>query len=470
MSKKEIFFLFSVNQKLFTDTAIELSQKKNSISFSGLAYSKHQYFSKFTYKKIFYINDIIYNFSNKEFCEYNQEIDISYYENQFNINFSELIHLDRHLIRKKKDSQIQIAINLIKFIINYLKKNKPSIIIAEGVDDLVSYIACKYCEKNNLKFFSIQNARLGNGLIFSDRVDSGSQNIINDYNSYYEKITNNNNFSISKYDKFITSYISQKKKVYYLNKIFDFKDISLRDLNKFYAYFKEYFFDKKGFHYKDHPLILPVNRLLRQIKNYYYIFFIQKIKLKDLNKLNFFYYGLHVYPEAATLIIGRETPDQLNLIKLISKALPYGKSLVVKEHPHSIGKRDIFFYNEINKMNNVFLINHDENNFDILNLSEGLVTISSSLSLEAALLKKPVYIFGDYYLSIDKNCKKIKSFSDLKELLKNKKNNYDLNSRKALIYAIQKNSIYLKGYLNSRNYKSETIIDFAREIIDRYKL
>ena len=107
MSKKEIFFLFSVNQKLFTDTAIELSKKKNNISFSGLAYSKHQYFSKFDYKKIFYINDIIYNFSNKEYSEYNQEIDIMFYENQFNINFSELIHLDRHLIRKKKIAKLK---------------------------------------------------------------------------------------------------------------------------------------------------------------------------------------------------------------------------------------------------------------------------------------------------------------------------------------------------------------------------
>ncbi len=463
---KEIFFLFSVNQKFFTDTAIELNKLNKNLTFSGLAYSKYKYFKKFNYKNIFYINDIINNLEKK----FNKNIDINYIENYLDINFSELIHLDRHIIRKNKSYQKKSALNLIRFIINYLESTKPSLVIAEGVDDLVSFVACRYCNLNKINFFSIQNSRLGNGLLLSDKVDSGTKNINKDFKYFYSKIKNNSNFAVEEYDNFINSYISNKKKVYYLNKIFNFKNLRFKDLIKFFSYFEEYYNDKKGFHYKDHPLLLPFKRLVRLLKNYYYIFFVKKINIKNLEKINFFYYGLHVYPEAATLIIGRETPDQLNLIKLISKALPYNKYLVVKEHPHSIGKRDIFFYNKIIKMHNVILIDHNVNNFDILKLSEGLVTISSSLSLEATLLKKPVYIFGDYYLDIDKNCYKIKSFNDLKKILKNNINFYDEISRKALIYAIQKNSIYLEGYLNSRNYKKQTIYDFAKTIMEKYIL
>lgn len=466
---KEIFFLFSVNQKLFTDTAIELLKNNKNLTFKGLAYSKYKYFDNVKYSKIYYVNEIIENFDSIDYQEFNKEIDIKYYEKKFNINFSELLHLDRHIIRQKKGLQNKIAKNLFKFIINYLDINKPSLIIAEGVDDLLSFTACKYCEINNLNFFSLQNSRIGNGLLFSDRVDSGMKNIINDYHYFYKKLENNNNFSIKKYDNFIDEYISNNKKVYYLDKRFNFKNFRIIDIYKFINYIKEYFHDKKGFHYKHHPLKLPFIRIFRQIKNLYYNLFVNKISIKQLKKINYYYYGLHVYPEAATLIIGRETPDQLNLLKLISKALPYDNYLIVKEHPHSIGKRDLFFYNQINKMHNVFIIDHNQNNFEILRNSKGLITISSSLSLESTLVKKPIFIFGDYYLNIDKNSKKILNFNELKKILLNEQTKYDLNSRKALIYAIQKNSIYLRDYLNSRNYTSRTIKDFAKEIINYYK-
>ena len=170
------------------------------------------------------------------------------------------------------------------------------------------------------------------------------------------------------------------------------------------------------------------------------------------------------------MVLGRETPDQLNIIKIISKALPYGKSLIVKEHPHAIGRRSLFFYNKINEIHNVYLIEHNENNYDILKKSKGLITISSSLSLEAILMKKPVYIYGDYYLNIDKNVTKINDFNTLKKILTKKEKSYNLKSRKSLLYSILNNSVYMRNYLNSRNYKHETTIDFAKIITQKYKL
>ena len=463
---KEIFFLFSVNQKFFTDTAIELNKLNKNLTFSGLAYSKHKYFNKFNYKKIFYINDII-NDVEKNF---NKNININYIENYFDINFSELIHLDRHIIRKNKNYQKKSALNLVRFIVNYLESAKPSLVIAEGVDDLVSFVACKYCNLNKINFFSIQNSRLGNGLFLSDRIDTGVTKVIDDFNFFYNKLKNKSDFSIKEYDDFIKEYISNKKKVYYLDKFLNFKNLRLRDINIFFNYLREYFHDPNGFHYKNHPISLPFLRIFRQFKNFYYNFFLNKIKTKDLKNLDYFYYGLQVFPEAATLVLGRETPDQLNIIKIISKALPYGKSLIVKEHPHAIGRRSLFFYNKINEIHNVYLIEHNENNYDILKKSKGLITISSSLSLEAILMKKPVYIYGDYYLNIDKNVTKINDFNTLKKILNKKEKSYNLKSRKSLLYSILNNSVYMRNYLNSRNYKHETIIDFAKIITQKYKL
>ena len=85
-------------------------------------------------------------------------------------------------------------------------------------------------------------------------------------------------------------------------------------------------------------------------------------------------------------------------------------------------------------------------------------------------MKKPVYIYGDYYLNIDKNVTKINDFNTLKKILTKKEKGYDLKSRKSLLYSILNNSVYMRNYLNSRNYKHETIIDFAKIITQKYKL
>ena len=88
--------------------------------------------------------------------------------------------MDRHIIRKNKNYQKKSALNLVRFIVNYLESAKPSLVIAEGVDDLVSFVACKYCNLNKINFFSIQNSRLGNGLFLSDRIDTGVTKVIDD--------------------------------------------------------------------------------------------------------------------------------------------------------------------------------------------------------------------------------------------------------------------------------------------------
>ena len=62
-------------------------------------------------------------------------------------------------------------------------------------------------------------------------------------------------------------------------------------------------------------------------------------------------------------------------------------------------------------------IDEKVNNYEILKESSGLITISSSLTIEAILLNKKTIILGDYYLSVEKNTFTPKTFEDLVEIL-----------------------------------------------------
>ncbi len=471
MKKKKIFYLFSVNQKFFTDTSIELNKIKNlDINVSGIAYSKYSYFKNFDYQNLYYVNEITDPKPKKKYLKYLKVIKYEKYLKIVKATLSELIHLDRHISRLKKKDKENFALKLFYFITNYIEKEKPDLIISEGVDDLVSFVACNICLSKKIKFFSLQHARFGSGLIISDLANTGSNKIISDYKYYYNKI-NSENIKITSYDKTIKGYVKNKKKVFYLNKKLDFKFLRISDIKKFLYYIFEYIYDPKGFHYKDNPIFLPINRSIRIFKFIYYKFFLDKIKLSDLNKIKYFYFGLHVFPEASTLILGRHLPDQINLIKLISKAIPLNNYLIIKEHPHSLGKRDLFFYREIDKLHNVKFIDEKVNNYEILKGSLGLVTISSSLTIESILLNKKTVILGDYYLSIDKNTFTPKTFKDLVGILKAiSSHKFDFISRKSILYAIIKNSIFLDGYINSRIYTNKSIKQFCKYIENYYLL
>ena len=271
--KKKIFYLFSVNQKFFTDISTELNKIENlDIEFSGIAYSKYNYFKNFNYKNLYYVNEITDANPKKKYLKYLKQKKYEKYLKIIKATLSELINLDRHISRlKKKDKEI-FALKLFYFIVNYIENEKPDLIISEGVDDLMSFVACNICLRKKINFFSLQHARYGRGLIISDLTNSGSKKLISDYKYYYNKIVSEN-FKITSFDNNIKNYVKNRKKVFYLNKKLDFKFFRFLDIKKFLYYIFEYIYDSKGFHYKDNPILLPFNRVIRILKFIHYKFF-----------------------------------------------------------------------------------------------------------------------------------------------------------------------------------------------------
>jgi hypothetical protein len=112
----------------------------------------------------------------------------------------------------------------------------------------------------------------------------------------------------------------------------------------------------------------------------------------------FVLYPLHVSPEASLLGTAPELADQFGFIKNISMNLPYGVKLYVKEHPHSLlgDGLDYDFYRRLGTLPNVRIFCASAPIDRLLNHASFLavIGISGTVCLDAAIKRKPVFIFG----------------------------------------------------------------------------
>ena len=159
----------------------------------------------------------------------------------------------------------------------------------------------------------------------------------------------------------------------------DFKDFfkidSLRKLYVFFAIYKKY-----------------------QTFKYY-----KKLSKKFILPDEYLIFFLHYQPERTTTPDGGIFSAQVHCINLISSILKYIKSdvkIIVKEHPAQFTTkwnntfRDINFYKEIAKFNNVIFAPVDKDPFELLDKSLCVCTVNGTAIFEAAARGKPTISFG----------------------------------------------------------------------------
>ncbi len=112
----------------------------------------------------------------------------------------------------------------------------------------------------------------------------------------------------------------------------------------------------------------------------------------------FLLFPLQVSPEASLLGTFPELADQFGLIKNISMNLPYGVKLYVKEHPYAelgLGL-DYDFYRRLSNLPNVRIVLGTARLDQFIEHPGclGVALVNGTLGLEAALKRKPVFVFG----------------------------------------------------------------------------
>jgi Capsule polysaccharide biosynthesis protein len=185
--------------------------------------------------------------------------------------------------------------------------------------------------------------------------------------------------------------------------------------------------------------------------------FIKRHKVRpDTGK--FLLFPLHVSPEASLLGSCPELADQFSLIKNISINLPFGVSLYVKEHPHQMvgDSLDFEFYRRLNSLPNVKYFTDDACLDSLLKDTDciAVATINGTVGIEAALIKKPVFVFGQAIYGAADCFLKPRDFSEFRiavmEILKGRYT-FDDDALYAILMALDNSVIRADINLNDQH-------------------
>jgi len=108
-------------------------------------------------------------------------------------------------------------------------------------------------------------------------------------------------------------------------------------------------------------------------------------------------YPIHFQPEASTLVQAPYYLDQAVLIEDISKSLPVGYQLYVKEHVSNRGRRPLAFYKRLRETFGVRLLGPYEDTWTLIRDAAAVAVITGTVGWEGLLFGKPVVTFGDVF-------------------------------------------------------------------------
>lgn len=228
-----------------------------------------------------------------------------------------------------------------------------------------------------------------------------------------------------------------------------------------------------------------------------YYFDVERIKRKLLVKNDIFeepvegedyvYMPLHLIPESSVFVKASFYVDELNLIEQVSKSLPLGWKLYVKEHQAMLGERDIEFYKKAAEIANVRVvqINHYKDPKPWLLKCKGVVTITGTAAYEASLLGKKAIVFGDVPFSLIEGIIRIRSFEDLPDAIRSFGSVDNIHSAAAYLHAVKEageevkifylmdeaEEIFAKRHGESERFDRELMVlmDFYQKGLDNYK-
>ena len=370
-------------------------------------------------------------------------IDLSQIEQDYGIeSLWSIYYTDRFLIYYTYEESIKFIKLHILFYLEIIKKEKINFFVYENISHFSSYIFFLLGKHHNVRYIGFSEARNFADKKFYFTNDEHSSNYL--LNQYYQL----NSFTaneLSSSQIFIENYRKTKPKPEYMKIYGEKPKINFHTLKGLLKY-PLYLFEKKDFYnYMDYNNKegSPLRKLKFYFKYQYHKFYYKTPREGD----KFYFFGLHFQPEATTLVNAQNYEKQLNAIDLIAKKIPIDSMLYIKEHYADLGHREIFFYKQLKKYPNIYLINPWENSRELIEKSLGVIALSGTIGWEGILLRKPVFLLGNMFYSSFRYTNKINNIDDLSSSIKKYKENI-VNTKEYDEELLKYVSAYLKSLQN----------------------
>ena len=325
-----------------------------------------------------------------------------------------------------------------KAIIEMLEKEKPDFIFTNIISSLSSLFIYHVAKKMGIKIYVLMPTTTETRYLISEEYDK-----FTDANELFKKYLSEK-IETKDAEKFLNEF-RQKPKSYapaineiYMKRankasrfIFLLPNNIWRSISWYIKILLKYKkqLELQDYTYEMHPWYYIVDRVKRKIRN---IIGVSDLYDEFKPEEPFVFFPLHYEPEIALLLYAPYFTDQINLIRHIARSLPMEYKLYVKEHPSMVPFRHRKYYKELKKIPNVKLINPAISSFNIIPHAKLITTITGSVGWEAAILKKPVISFGDYFFNSLPAIKKCENIKELPYLVQEQLHNFKHNEEELL--------------------------------------
>ena len=405
------------------------------------------------------------------------------------------MHNRDNIYRPSDDSLVYLLVErLIKKSNKYFELINPDLIFTFGAYNFVRNYFYEKSLINDVIFLSLIPSRINDICFLSDRSIFKIPSLVNKEMLRLLKEGNENEFKEA--DDYIARIKVERKAAYNIDK-YDY-NFNLKEKLSFWYQFKSLFRPVLSL---PRAFINDTSTLVRGgvSRNYFYLYSVlylyyisvrtvyrnsRYFRNKSLNNVelplcNSVFYSLHTIPEDGVFTQSKLTDELYNIMR-ISKVLPSGYKLVIKLHSTMLLRNSasypIEWFNRISNLHNTYFVTPLMSGVDIISNSKGVATIAGTSLLEAALMGKPAFAFGDSEYSVLDG---IHTFSEESFLFN--LNNYALkkeNNHRYYIQAIfnQGVKVDLTKYMHvdkrtssTKEYKNRFVDILSNEIIETFK-
>lgn len=307
----------------------------------------------------------------------------------------------------------KLIIGMLMFWEDTYKDSRMNFIISECIIGAFNFFGMIVGEHLKVKYISVQDGRQKRYYSYFS-LKEGYNSV--EFNALNKEETIVSDEEIKNAEKYVSEYINnQKHPPYIYIKESATKQIGktlwlyLKKLRKISLLWEKKFNNKFNTKtYKGRGILFePIKEALRSkaINKYF--------NPPDYNE-SYVLFPLHYQPEASTCVFARKYENQLFFIEQLSKSIPAGLQIYVKEHVVRQGHRPLDFYKSIKKYPNIKLIGPNYSGHELIKNSEFVVCLTSTMGFEALMYGKTVFVCGNCFYENFSGAIKMKDVFDEK--------------------------------------------------------
>ncbi len=360
--------------------------------------------------KVIYTHDLEKEWISQDFREKDLEFFIDLLGND---TINRIIISDRHIgsgflagggvadsefgrvMKSNKKAHLNYVVGMLNYLYDYFKTNKPDLLYSYAVAGSFTYAISELCKVLDIPFVKLTHTRIEDRIILDTSATDEMEIVGARFNDENRKFSEKSlNFGRQYLNKFREKqdqpdyqilqnniYLAKTRLKYSLKLRAKYIKGSLNRSNEF-------------FHTSYLGNVKYERNVVKQIKKFW------KTKpfynSSDLIDKEFLYYPMHVDPEASTMVISPYQTNQFAVLEAIAKSKPINQIILVKEHLTMIGRRPEGFYEKINSLPGVYLVDPTESSFKFIKEAKAVLTLTGTAGLEAIFLKKPAIFLGNF--------------------------------------------------------------------------